>query len=63
MDRAALARLRGWLPRADIAALDPESVARLRLALDEPDPPVTAGRGGTLTAYVPGAGRRRLLQL
>jgi hypothetical protein len=63
MDRAALARLRGWLARADLAAIDPEGVERLRLALDEPDPPVTVGRGGTLTAYAPGPGRRRLLQL
>ena len=63
MDRAALARLRGWLARADLVAIDPERVARLQLALDEPDPPVTAGRGGTLTAYAPGPGRRRLLQL
>lgn len=63
MDRAALARLRGWLARADLVAIDPERVERLGGALDEPDPPVTAGRGGALTAYAPEPGRRRLLQL
>ena len=63
MDRATLTRLRGWLARADLVAVDPESVERLRHTLDEPDPPVTAGRGGALIAYVPGPGRRRLLQL
>jgi hypothetical protein len=63
MDRAALARLRGWLARADLVAIAPESAERLRSALDEPDPPVTVGRGGALIAYTPGPGRRRLLQL
>ena len=63
MDPSVLARLRGWLARADRAATDPESVEQLRHALDEPDPPVAAGRGGALTAYAPGPGRRRLLQL
>jgi hypothetical protein len=63
MDRAALARLRGWLARADLVALDPDGVEQLRAALDEPDPPATAGRGGALTAYAPGPPRRRLLQL
>jgi len=62
MDRALLPRLRAWLARADIAALDPPAVERLRAALEEPDPPVSAGRGGALVAYVPGPARRRLLQ-
>lgn len=62
MDRAVLPRLRAWLTRADIDALDPAGVERLRAALDEPEPPVTAGRGGALVAYAPGPARRRLLQ-
>jgi len=62
MDRAVLPRLRTWLARADIAALDPPAVERLRAALEEPDPPVSAGRGGALVAYAPGPARRRLLQ-
>jgi hypothetical protein len=63
MDRAALPRLRAWLARPDLVALAPESVDRLRAALDEPDPPVTIGRGGALIAYAPGAARWRLLEL
>jgi hypothetical protein len=63
MDRAALARLRGWLARADVSAVDPERVARLRDALDDADPPATVGRGGSLVGYAPGAARRRLVQL
>jgi hypothetical protein len=62
MDRAALPRLRAWLARADIVALDPGAVGRLRNGLDEPDPPISAGRGGSLVAYTPGSARRRLLQ-
>ncbi|HEY7652341.1 MAG TPA: hypothetical protein VIG07_05930 [Methylomirabilota bacterium] len=62
MDRAALPRLSAWLARADIGALDPAGVERLRAALDDPEPPVTAGRGGALVAYAPGPARRRLLQ-
>lgn len=63
MDRAALVRLRGWLARADVAAVDPERVARLRDALDDADPPATLGRGGTLIGYAAGPARRRLVQL
>ena len=63
MDRAALARLRGWLARADVSAVDPERVAELRDALDDADPPATVGRGGSLVGYAPGAARRRLVQL
>jgi hypothetical protein len=62
MDRAALPRLRAWLARAEILALDPEPIERLAAALDTPDPPVTVGRGGALVAYAPGPARRRLLQ-
>ncbi|HZP37184.1 MAG TPA: hypothetical protein VFE48_11940 [Methylomirabilota bacterium] len=63
MDRAALARLRGWIVRPDVASIDPERVARLRDALDDADPPVTVGRGGTLVGYASGPPRRRLVQL
>lgn len=62
MDRAVLARLRDWLGRPDVAAVDPERVAALSAALATPDPPVTAGRWGAVIGYDPGPGRRRLLQ-
>ena len=63
MDRAALPRLRAWLARPDVLAVDPEGIARLVAALDGQDPPVAAGRAGSLVAYAPGRARRRLLQL
>ncbi|HUM15011.1 MAG TPA: hypothetical protein VL086_04925 [Candidatus Nitrosotalea sp.] len=62
MNRATLPRLAAWLARGDVVALDPDAVAALRAALDEPDPPVTAGRGGSLVGYTPGPTRRRLVQ-
>ena len=62
VDRAALSRLRAWLARPDIVALDPEGVAPLVTALEDADPPVAAGRAGSLVAYAPGRTRRRLLQ-
>lgn len=62
MDRAVLPRLRGWLERPEIAAVDPARVAALRMALATADPPVTAGRWGSVSCYDPGPGRRRLLQ-
>ena len=62
MNPLARPRLAAWLARRDVAALDPEGVESLRLSLDEPDPPVTAGRGGTLVGYLPGPARRRLVQ-
>jgi len=62
MDRALLPRFASWLERSEIRALDPEGVAALARALDDADPPVTAGRWGTLIGYAPGAGRRRLVQ-
>ena len=62
MNPTARPRLAAWLARGDVAALDPEGVEALRAALDEPDPPITAGRGGTLVAYLPGPARRRLVQ-
>jgi hypothetical protein len=62
MDRAVLPRLHAWLARPEIVGLDPEGHARLVAALDLADPPVSAGRGGTLIVYAPGPARRRLLQ-
>lgn len=62
MDRALLPRFASWLERSEIRALDPEGVAALARALDDADPPVTAGRWGTLIGYAPGPGRRRLVQ-
>lgn len=62
MDRAVLPRLRAWLERPEVQALDPERIPRLRQALEGPDPPVTAGRWGTLIGYEPGPARRRLVQ-
>src|SRR5262245_24044122 len=62
MNPTARSRLAAWLTRGDIAALDPEGVEALHAALDETDPPVTAGRGGTLVGYLPGSARRRLVQ-
>jgi hypothetical protein len=56
-------RLGDWLARPDVRAVDPERVDLLRAALDAPDPPVSVGRGGALTAYVPGPGRQRLVEL
>jgi len=63
MDRAAVLRLRAWLARPEAAAVDPDSAERLRVALDEADPPVSAGRWGTLVGYEPGPARRRLVQI
>lgn len=62
MNPTALLRLRAWLARPDVLALDPGGVERLVAALDDPDPPVAAGRGGSLVAYAPGRARRRMLQ-
>jgi len=62
MDRALLQRFASWLERPAIRALDPERVGALVRALDGVEPPITAGRWGTLTGYDPGPGRRRLIQ-
>jgi hypothetical protein len=63
MGHAPDARLAGWLARPDVRAMDPEGVDALRAALGAPDPPVSVARGGALTGYVPGAARRRLVEL
>jgi hypothetical protein len=62
VDRALRSGLRRWLARREVVALDPDAVARVAAALDEADPPATAGRAGSLVAYLPGPPRRRLLQ-
>ena len=62
MDRAVLPRLRDWLERPEVAAVDPVRLATLAAALDEADPPVTVGRWGSVICYDPGPGRRRLLE-
>ncbi len=49
------------LARPDVAAHDPVRVAALAAALEDADPPVTAGRHGSLVGYAPG--RRRLVEL
>ena len=63
MDSARLARLAASLARPEIAALDPARLGALARALDEPDPPVRAGRHGSLVGYEPGPGGRRLIEL
>ncbi len=62
MDRAQCDRLAAWLERPDVQAVDPPGIAALRVALATADPPVAAGRAGTLVGYAPGPGRRRLVQ-
>ena len=63
MERALCDRLAACLDRPEILAIDPERVAALRAALDEDDPPASAGRGGAVTGYDPGPGRRRLVTI
>src|SRR5215831_16980366 len=62
MDRGLLPRLSSWLERPEILALDPARIGALARALSGADPPVTAGRWGTLIGYDEGPGRRRLVQ-
>jgi hypothetical protein len=63
MERDLCDRLAAWLGRADILAIDPERVAALAAALDDDDPPTSVGRGGAVTGYHPGPGRRRLVTI
>jgi hypothetical protein len=63
MERALCDRLAACLDRPEILAIDPERVGALRAALDEDDPPTAAGRGGAVTGYAPGPGRRRLVTI
>ena len=62
MDRGLVPRLLSWLERPEIMALDPERIGLLVRALDGADPPIAAGRWGSLVGYAPGPGRRRLVQ-
>ncbi len=62
MDGDRLARLRAWLQRPEIRALDPERIDRLARSVDAGDEHVAAGRWGTLIGYDAGPPRRRLVQ-
>ena len=62
MDQSALTRLRAWLDRPDIAALDPPRIEALARSLSEPDPPARVERWGTIVGYDTGFPRRRLVQ-
>ena len=62
MDPSALHRLREWLERPEIAALDPRRIEALAAALGSPDPPVRVERWGTVVGYEEGPPRRRLVQ-
>jgi hypothetical protein len=62
MDPRALPRLREWLERPEIAALDPRRIEALAAALEGHDPPVRTERWGTVVGYEKGPPRRRLVQ-
>jgi hypothetical protein len=62
MDPSILPRLRAWLERPEIAALDPPRIQRLARALDDPEPPVRVERWGAVVGYDVGPTRRRLVQ-
>jgi hypothetical protein len=62
MDHSLVPRLRSWLERPEIRALDPERISLLANAIDSADPPVATGRWGSLIGYAPGSVRRRLVQ-
>jgi len=62
MDPGALQRLREWLERKEIAALDPQRMEALAAALGGHDPPVRVERWGTVVGYQEGPPRRRLVQ-
>ena len=62
MDLSVLPRLRAWLDRPEIAALDLPRIERLAGSLDDPDPPVRVERWGTVVGYDAGPPRRRLVQ-
>jgi hypothetical protein len=62
MDRGLVRRLASWIERPEILALDPARLGALARALGDDDPPVTAGRWGTLIGFDPAGGRRRLVQ-
>ena len=62
MDSSTLPRLRAWLERSEIIALDAPRIEALALALNEADPPVRVERWGTVVGYEAGPPRRRLVQ-
>src|SRR5262249_57054375 len=62
MDPSIRPRLRGWLDRSEIVALDPPRIEALARALDDADPPVRVERWGTVVGYDAGPSRRRLVQ-
>ena len=62
MDPSTLPRLRAWLERPEIMALDPGRIEALALSLDDADPPVRVERWGTVVGYEAGPPRRRLVQ-
>jgi len=62
MDLSVLPRLRAWLDRPEIAALDLPRIERLAGSLDGADPPVRVERWGTVVGYDVGPPRRRLVQ-
>ncbi len=62
MDPSTLPRLRAWLERPEIVALDARRVEALVLALDDADPPVRVERWGTVVGYEAGPPRRRVVQ-
>ena len=62
MDPSTLPRLRAWLDRPEIIALDAPRIEALARALDDADPPVRVERWGTVVGYEAGSPRRRLVQ-
>jgi len=62
MDPARLARLADLLRHPEVRAIDPAGVEAIARGLEDADPPVTAGRGGALIAFLPGPRRRRALE-
>jgi hypothetical protein len=62
MDPSTLPRLRAWLDRPEIIALDAPRIEALARALDDADPPVRVERWGTVVGYEAGPPRRRLVQ-
>jgi len=62
MDPGTLPRLRAWLERSEIVALDPRRIEALALTLADADPPVRVERWGTVVGYEAGPPRRRLVQ-
>jgi len=62
MDPSTLPRLRAWLERPEVIALDPRRIEALTRALGDGDPPVRVERWGTVVGYEAGPRRRRLVQ-